>query len=544
MKKTGILLIITVLFGTACTDYLKEDNRSTITTDEYYATATGFETLVNACYSTLRELYTDMNVDNDNQKSYNSFHGAMLLGTDLYCTGKLADQNDILDGYFLITPDHWAFTQIFSTCYKSIQLHNVALSWVNKTVQTDVLPLRAAEVRFIRAYMYYILLENFGGVSIIEEAFDKPVASFPRDSEEDVYAFIIKELNDILQILPEQPEAEGRITLGAAEHLLSLVHLSRGYNAYAAADDFAKAEEYATNIIESGNYSMLGEFSEVFKIGNEQNEEIIFAIQFDKSSFINGIAGHRAHAWGGTYASSTPGWPYRPGQIRPTDQCYLQYNISDARYEATFMVNKYDPYYDFYDDAKPEEDKIITTFYPHASLEPDPDDPPPTHWVYLDEYTVFDSTRVEWEDKNYPWVRKFDDPTAIVQYDNSRDFFLFRLAETYLIRAEAKIKQGESGDEDIYAVRKRSWDVMPVNADIDTLLDERGRELMGECKRWMDLRRTGKLQERASLHNPSVSRYLEQGYDPFNGGAKALRRPIPTDVIIRDVNGYDQNNGY
>ena len=161
MKKIGILLIITVLFSTACTDYLKEDNRSTITTEEYYATSTGYETLVNACYSTLRELYSDMNVDHDNQKNYTSFQGMSLLGTDLFCSGNLADQNAIMDGYFLITPDHWAFDQNFSVCYKSIQLHNVALSWADKTVQTDVLPQRVAEVRFIRAYMYYILLENY-----------------------------------------------------------------------------------------------------------------------------------------------------------------------------------------------------------------------------------------------------------------------------------------------------------------------------------------------------------------------------------------------
>jgi len=127
MKKIGILLFV-VLFGTGCTDFLMEDNRSSITIDEYYQTKEGFETLVNACYSTLRELYTDMNEDDDNQKNFTSLQGLSLLGTDLYCVAKLADQNDILDGYFLLTPDHSAVSKVFSNCYKSIQLHNVALS--------------------------------------------------------------------------------------------------------------------------------------------------------------------------------------------------------------------------------------------------------------------------------------------------------------------------------------------------------------------------------------------------------------------------------
>jgi hypothetical protein len=543
MKKIGILLTV-VLFGAGCSDYLMEDNRSSITVEEFYSTQDGYESLVNACYSTLRELYTDMNVDDDDQKNFTSMQGLSLLGTDLYCTAKLADQNDILDGYFLLTPDNDAVSKVFSNCYKSIQLHNVALSWVDKTAQFDKLPVRAAEVRFIRAYMYHILLEHFGGVSIVEEAFDKPVASFERNSEEEVYAFIIDELNEIKDILPEQADEYGRVTKGAVEHLLALVYLSRGYADYTTADDFLLAEQHASNVINNPNYSLLSEFEDVFKIGNEENREIIFAIQFDGASLINGVAGHSEHSWGGLNAGSIPGWPYRHGQIRPTDYCYLQYVAGDKRYEASFMTSLHDPYYDFYDDTKPEEDKVITAYYPHASIQYDTANPSPDHWVFLDEYTVFVPDNEEWEDQNYPWVRKFDDPNAVTRKDNSRDIFLFRLAETYLIRAEARIMQGKSGDEDIYEVRKRSWDLMPVNSTIDTVLDERGRELAGELKRWMDLRRTGKLEERVSMHNPSVLRYINQGYDPFKNGTKALRRPIPTDVIIRDGGDYGQNEGY
>ncbi|MCF8378741.1 MAG: RagB/SusD family nutrient uptake outer membrane protein [Bacteroidales bacterium] len=546
MKKIGIVLIITVLFATSCTDYLQEDNRSTITTDEFYATQGGYEALVNASYSTLRELYTDMNVDADNQKNFCSFQALSLLGTDLFCTAKLADQNDILDGYFLLTPDHWAPEKMFSNCYKAIQLHNVALDWADRTAQYEALPTRVAEVRFIRAYMYHILVETFGGVSIVTEAFDKPVLSFERDSEEDVYSFIITELEDILASLPVRAEAPGRVTKGAAEHLLAAVYLSRGYTSFAGADDFQKAAQYATNVIESeAGYELLPDFESVFEVGNEINSEIVFSIQFDKNSLINGIGGNNWASWGGLYAAATPGWPYRSGQIRPTDRAYLQYNLNDKRYEASFMTNKYNPYYDFYDEGKSEDDKTITQVYPHPSIELDTINPQPETWVFLADYTVFVPASEEWEDTDYPWVRKFDDPASVTQYDNTKDIFLFRLAETYLIRAEANIQRGLSGDDDIYAVRARSWDLMPVNADIDTILDERGREFMGEGKRWYDLRRTGKLIERVSEHNPSVLRYINLGNNPFGtNNGKALRRPIPTDVIQRDLGAYGQNEGY
>lgn len=544
MKKIGIIILVAVLFNTSCNDYLQEDNRSSITTDEFYATQGGYESLVNASYSSLRELWSDMNVDDASQGNVTSLQGLTLLGTDLFCVGSLADQNDIMDGYFLLTPDHNWVATVFANCYKSIQLHNLALEWADKTEQFDELSVRTAEVRFIRAYMYHILVEMYGGVSIVEEAFDEPIASFERNSEAEVYAFIIGELEAVKDKLPTQQANYGRVTKGAAEHLLSLVYLSRGYTAFAGADDFAKAEEYATSVIGSGNYNLLANFENVFKPGNEENREVIFAIQFDQGSLINAVGGHCAHAWGGQYAAITAGMPYRHGQIRPTDQCYLQYAPEDKRYEGSFMVNKNDPYYDYYDESKPEDEKDVLAVYPHASYVNDPNNPAPSNWVFLEDYTVWVPASEEWERKNYPWVKKFDDPQALTKYDNSRDFFLFRLAETYLIRAEARINQGLSGDEDINAVRARSWDVLSSGSDIDDLLDERGRELMGEGKRWMDLRRTGKLEERVGQYNPSVVRYLDQGYDPFNGGKKSLKRPIPTDVIIRDENGYGQNDGY
>jgi hypothetical protein len=247
MKKIGIILIVTALICTSCNDYLQEDNRSSITTDEYYTTIDGYETLINACYSSLRELYTDMNADDDGQGSITSLQGLTMLGTDLFCVAKIADQNDIMDGYFQLTPDHDWIAKVFANSYKSIQLNNLAISWSERTAPFDQLAVRVAEVRFIRAYVYHILLELYGGVSIVTEAFDQPVASFDRDSEADVYAFIISELEAVKDILPALPQVTGRVTQGAAEHLLSLVHLSRGYTTFAAGNDFEKAEEYATS---------------------------------------------------------------------------------------------------------------------------------------------------------------------------------------------------------------------------------------------------------------------------------------------------------
>ena len=70
---------------------------------------------------------------------------------------------------------------------------------------------------------------------------------------------------------------------------------------------------------------------------------------------------------------------------------------------------------------------------------------------------------------------------------------------------------------------------------LDFILDERTRELYGEYKRWLDLKRTGKLIERVRLHNPEGGGNIQDHH---------LLRPIPTNQILRTSGGYGQNPGY
>ncbi|MDA9843959.1 RagB/SusD family nutrient uptake outer membrane protein [Flavobacteriaceae bacterium] len=120
-----------------------------------------------------------------------------------------------------------------------------------------------------------------------------------------------------------------------------------------------------------------------------------------------------------------------------------------------------------------------------------------------------------------------------------------RLADAYLIRAEANLKQGNTAQaaEDFNIVRKRgAWDgeeasmeITAADVDIDFILDERARELVGEGHRWFDLVRTKKLVERVKAHNLDA---------PNNIQSYHVLRPIPLDQIDRTEGGYPQNTGY
>lgn len=147
----------------------------------------------------------------------------------------------------------------------------------------------------------------------------------------------------------------------------------------------------------------------------------------------------------------------------------------------------------------------------------------------------------------YVWVKKAAHPMGHPQgYDtNGRlfsDIYAIRLAETYLLRAEAYLKNNDpvNAAADINAVRARAHasPVSPGEVSMDYILDERARELMGEEPRRLTLSRLNMLYERVIKHNP-VSAPTIQPYHNL--------LPIPQDQIDRTEGGvanFPQNQGY
>lgn len=565
MKKNFYIPFLILLTGAfSCKKFLTEENLGGITSENFYTDEAGYESLVNSCYSSLRNIY-DVNPSLFEWGTDVTTRGEILpvSGT----VGDLVVRATALDEYKTLSADNSAIENFFSQAYAVIQRCNTAVNKANNIsgLSENVKKKRVAETRFIRVYYYYMLVENFGGIPIVTEEINTPITHFVPNTEEEVYQFMIDELT---QALPDADVAApdfGRVTQGAIKHLLSLIHLTRGYKPFGADSDFQKSAQLAEEVISSGNYTLLSSFTDVFDPQNQQNNEIIFSVQYDKSSLKSGTWGNGQNIVLGWNLAAEPGfyngeyleYNGRISDFMPTQFLYTLYNtVKDTRYDVTFLSKFYATKDDVLGSSVIHKGDL-RFYFPYA-------DQPFTSQDSINLKTAnpnveiirFDKWKQNFSDiggaLKFPMVNKFFDPNALAagnnenNYTSTRDIFIFRLAETYLIAAEAYFKSGqiEASVEKLNAVRQRaaksgqSLAITSSDVTLDFILDERARELEGEYKRWLDLKRTHSLQ-RAVEHNLLTNQVITGTIDE-----KFYVRPIPQSVIDRDSEGYPQNPGY
>jgi hypothetical protein len=552
MKKNIILCLMLLLSSlSGCKKFLEEENKSNIVSDDYYVTAEGYEKLVNSAYASLRSVY--------------SAPWLFCAGTDMYVEGR-TEQPAGVSEYQNLNADNAEVQAFYTNTYKAIQLCNTALYFNGVTANTANLPLRKGEMQFLRAYYYFLMVQTFGGVSLVTDRFTAPVEEFKRNSATEVYDFIIKEMNEALALVPETTSDFGRVTKRAVRHYLAKVYLTRGYETFGTAQDFQTAATFADAAI--NGKTLTTSFENLFYPGNEKDAEIIFSIQFDAASLPSATTGGNTQAgYFGPYgggSGATQGYPYRNYALVPTLYLFNTFNENDARFDATFMIYLYQRYYDYYDKSSDRASLNIRFYYkPKWDTSTDAAwraaDPTHRSTTTIIPYSeVWQASRGTVLDNATPAVKKFDDPKAqFGPATSTRDLFLARLGETYLIAAEAYFKAGNLAlaAQRINEVRRRAAKTGKVtnmmitasDVNIDFILDERARELVGEYHRWFDLKRTGTLMARTKLYNRDIkTNWYDKGIDPFAGvgGAFKILRPIPSRAIDLNAGAFAQNPGY
>jgi hypothetical protein len=416
---------------------------------------------------------------------------------------------------------------------------------------------RVAEVKFLRAHHYFVLVQLYGAVPLVLTQSTTANKVATRTPVADVYAAIVKDLESALPDLTATTPDYGRVTKGACEHLLARVYLTKATSPAAAATDYDKAATYAQNVIKNYTYKLLPDFASVFLQGSgEINDEVIFATQYTADPTTNGV-GNETHLYyvmeydvqAGMKRDIALGRPFR--RFRPTEytlNTIFADRVNDSRYLKSFRTVYYSnnpgTYTNLFDNSKTS----ITVQAGDTA-------------IYLPgvEWTAAQRAKKKYQvlvpslyrPNLFPTLTKFLDPLRPdLQYQpGSRDFLMFRLAETYLIAAEALVKQGKTADAlpFINAVRRRAAypgkeAAMTLTAGqltMETIMQERERELLGEMFRWFDLKRWGVLIERVKLYNPDAAPNIKAG--------KHELRPIPQDQIDRTEGGasaFPQNPGY
>ncbi|MDN5205634.1 RagB/SusD family nutrient uptake outer membrane protein [Fulvivirgaceae bacterium BMA10] len=526
--------VVALLFlsVTACDDFLEEDNLSSLTDKNAFTGPEAFDQLVAASYNALRDVTRIYVLDG--------------IGTDLYTRGGIIAGQDELNDYVNLTPSNGTVADYWNRYYHLIKATNTAITRADEIPDIDAADKSRglAEMLVLRAYAYFNLVQQFGGVPLVLNEIRSAVTDFSRSDEAAVYTQIINDLEAAVNDLPTNASQQGRITKGAAQHLLAKVYLARGYQSFGSANDFTEAAQLAEAVI-AGPYSLVSNYTDLVDVNNQPNAEEIFAVQYN-GNVIESDGGNNRHqllkfgydVYPGMDRSNIYG--RAGGGLTPTEYVFTLYDENDSRDDAIFLRVLF---------AVADKDgfnKGDTTIFFPKTVWTDAEKAAKPYVVFNpDEQFVPDGT----SQQHFPLFFKFDDQAAPYgDNQGGRDAILFRLGETYLIAAEAYFKAGDAvkSAEMLTIIRQRAaksgfeneFIVDPADVDIDFILDESARELIGESARWMDLKRTGKLEERLYLHNRHAQ--LNMAFD----ASIHLLRPIPQNEIDRSQRTLTQNTGY
>jgi starch-binding outer membrane protein, SusD/RagB family len=565
MKKLlSIFLIALTAFG--CSDFLDEDNKGGTTNDEFYATATGYGTLMTASYATLKTTFGAT----DTTGSVATCPWLLLAGTDLY---QKTRQNDHLGEYEYVSlyPSDLYVLEYYSNCYKAIQTINMALYYNDRpTDLAEATRLQyQAELRFLRAFYHFLLVEQFGGIVIDDEVtLLEPRTNIPKSSLSECYDFIISEIEDCVDNL--STNAVARVTQNVANHFLAKIYLTRAWDLGNSAD-FTTAKTYAQKVIDAmGDITLT--YEKLWSPYNQNNSEIIFAVQYDVNSIGSTTKGNTQQALFGQYMGGVEtNQKLMLTQLIPAWSLHKWYAANDNRYNNSFMLTVYEKYFDYYtasDTSKLKVRAYYPRFWGHNFTKADRDAWKATHdtiksfvcYPFLENDEV--AYRANFQRDFYtPSIKKFDSPQSSTYGSGNtnasvRDIILARLAEDYFLYAEACIGLNDYTTAHTYvqAVLDR-----PGNARYGALTDtidnattqqqalesyliESGKEFVGEYNgRWPELRRTGMLQYMVEKYNYDIK---VQGVSlSWN---KYKYRPFPEMAFTLNsgLKAEDQNQGY
>jgi starch-binding outer membrane protein, SusD/RagB family len=544
MRPRILAILAALLVGLAACLNLNEDLVSGLA-NKPYGTPEVFQALVNATYEPLRSFWAQ-------ERGFT----VTEFGTDIFTKGADGSFKYINDYTSDLSADAQYFRETWDNFYRAINTANAAIG------QAPVVPIdsslrvqRVAEARFLRALYYFQLVQMYGPLPLMLEEAREPLTEFTRAPVDSVYEQIVADLRYAEANLGYIAKDYGRATKGAAQHLLAKVYLTRIRDTNAVADeaakrqagDFANAADYALRVINSQQYSLLQRFADVFAFDNERNAEVVWSVQYTADPLTTG-PGNTGHLYflmeydvlPGMQRDIANGRPFK--RFRPTTFLLGLYDrAKDSRYDAQFTR----VWYANNVTTLPRDSTGALKFQLGDTA---------AYVSTTDADTVLAKTKPyrsytpkTYSNRIFPSLNKFHDANRLSVNDErgSRDYPLFRLAETELIAAEALLRDGRAAEglDHINRVRRRAaipgheaeMDLTLSQLTLDEILNERAREFAGETMRWLDLVRTHSLIARVKLYNSDAKNNIQWYH---------VLRPIPQTQLDGTTCCMQQNAGY
>jgi hypothetical protein len=544
MKKYKIILVViiaAVMILPACKkDFLKEKVYSKFT-PEALNDSLAFE----ASIVGIQSQYSLWNTMNENDNGNQGFLCVWQMGTDV-AYNKAPDDLDPMSipytNYEKLTSADGSVAFVWKWAYNMINNANVVIANIdNPSIQLSngFRSKIKGQAMFYRALSYNYLATLFGGVPLVTAPITKPKTDFVRAPIKDINDLIVADLNFAKVNAPSinDLEAKSLPNKSMASQLLAEAYLRIG-------GKDAEAETECNTIINSGDFQLITNrygvhasqagdpFSDMFIYGNQRrtqgNTEAIWVEETENPASVPNGAGpdlqshfpgyrflgsqHR-RAWGCRYYNT-------PGMLL----CDTLGGRGISRMALTyFVLNLYGP-----NDMRNSKYNIRRKFYYN--------DPSSPNYGKLVAGPGVDTNR-----NIVPKTNKWDqfDPNDSFGSSMIKDFIIMRLGETYLLKAEAQFKQGNTGGAaatlNILRARANAAPITAAQITMDFILDERARELIAEENRRMTLMRTKTL----------LQRVVGRGLKITNISATNLLLPIPQSEISLNKDAVlQQNPGY
>jgi len=453
----------------SCKKYLEEEMVATLT-NAHYETVEGLESLVAGMYDGLRFHFM-----------YEWAYTTTNYGTDEFTNGGGLDKVAFNTYSSVLDSRTVEFTNVWDNMYANINTANTGIDRIPKVYPAGAAQnTRLGECYFMRAFDYFKLVKQFGGVPLKLTPTFTLELEYTRASAATIYAQLITDFRKAADLLPVTPAQTGRITKGAAQHFLANAYLFRASElnaSFSKSTDLDSAIYYGNLVIDSSPYKLAANYDDLFRYtkvndANETNAEMILGAQFDNTEALAGRYGNQTHLYYLSVYQNLPGMirdlvnGREFQRLKPTNFALDIYNRkNDSRFYKSFKT-------DYLSNNAGNIPKWTTANAPTPAqagqnkfaigdvavryIINDANDTRYTTDVinksaatlFVRNYVDNGVVKTNWNLSQYPSLSKYLDPFRpnVASQFGTRDGIIARIGETYLIVAEAYGRKQQYGD--------------------------------------------------------------------------------------------------